>query len=117
MARALKNGWLRGFAASAFVGVFVLGLPFHLIILLAALTGHFGGRLTPQVFAVSGGHGAARQGYGPALIDDATPTPAHALFSRSRLAKVLLTGLGLWLAAMAFLLTSYGWQGTLTLTA
>ena len=112
--RALKNGWLWGIAAAAFAGVFVLGLPFPLIILLAALIGHFGGRLAPLVFVVGGGHGGAQQGYGPALIDDATPTPAHALFSRRRLAKVLLTGLGLWMAAMAVLLASYGWQGTLT---
>ena len=112
--RALKNGWLWGIAAAAFVGVFVLGLPFPLVVLLAALIGHFGGRLAPQVFTIGGGHGAARQGYGPALIDDATPTPAHALFSRRRLAWVLLTGAGLWLAAIALLLASYGWQGTLT---
>ena len=112
--RALKNGWLWGIAAAAFVGIFALNLPFPLIVLLAALTGYFGGRLAPQVFVVGGGHGAAGQSYGPALIDDDTPTPAHALFSRSQLARVLLTGLGLWLVAMAIVLASNGVQGTLT---
>ena len=84
-------------------GIFALNLPFPLIVLLAALIGHFGGS-----------HGAAGQSYGAALIDDGTPTPAHALFLRSRLAGVLLTGLGLWLAAMAIVLAGNGVEGTLT---
>ena len=112
--RALKNGWLWGIAAAAFVGIFALNLPFPLIVLLAALIGHFGGRLAPQVFVVGGGHGAASASYGAALIDDDTPTPVHALFSRSRLAQVVLAGLGLWLAAMAILVAGYGVQGALT---
>ena len=112
--RALKNAWLWGLAAGAFVGIAALHAPFPLIVLVAALIGHFGGRFAPQVFVVGGGHGAASQGYGPALIDDDTPTPAHALFSPSRLAKVLLVGIGLWLAAMAVLLAVFGLDGALT---
>ena len=38
-----------------------------------------------------------------ALIDDDTPTPAHARFTRGRLMRVLGGGLGLWAAAMAVL--------------
>ena len=109
--RALKNGWLWGIAAAAFVGIFALNLPFPLIVLMAALVGHFGGRWAPQVFVVGGGHGAASQGYGPALIDDHTPTPAHALFSRRRLFAVLACGLGLWLLVMAVLVACNGVQG------
>ncbi|WP_457351884.1 chromate efflux transporter [Roseateles sp. P5_D6] len=112
--RALKNGWLWGIAAAAFVAIFALDAPFPLIVLAAALIGHIGGRLAPQVFALGGGHGAAKQGYGPALIDDDTPTPPHARFSRSRLARVLAIGLGLWLAAMAGLVAAHGFQGALT---
>jgi len=112
--RALKNGWLWAIAAAAFVGIFALNLPFPLIVLLAALAGHVGGRLAPRVFALGGGHGAGSRHYGAALIDDDTPTPAHAMFSRSRLAAVVLTGLGLWLAAMAILLSYAGMQATLT---
>ncbi len=112
--RALKNGWLWAIAGAAFVGIFAFNLPFPLIVLLAALAGHFGGRLAPQMFVVVGHAGAAGAGYGAALIDDETPTPAHALFSRGRLAWVLLAGLGLWLAAMAVLLSIGGMQGTLT---
>ena len=50
--RALKNRWLWAIAAAAFVAIFVLHLPFPLIVLGAALVGYIGGRLAPQHFAV-----------------------------------------------------------------
>jgi chromate transporter len=112
--RVLKNAWLWGIAAAAFVGIFALGLPFPLVLLLAALTGYLGARLAPQAFTPGSGQGAESLGYGPALIDDDTPTPEHALFSRQRFARVLLGGLAIWLAAIGLLLGLYGWQGSLT---
>ncbi len=112
--RALKNRWMWGIAAAAFVAIFAFGTPFPLIVLAAGLIGHFGARAAPGVFSSGGGHGAAVQGYGPALIDDHTPTPAHALFSRSHLAKVLGIGIALWLLAMAGLAAVYGVQGIFT---
>jgi chromate transporter len=112
--RALKNGWMWAIAAAAFVAIFVLHTPFPAIVLAAGLVGWFGARRWPRVFALGGGHGAAKAGYGPALIDDHTPTPPHARFSRARLARVLAWGLGLWALAMAALLASQGWQATLT---
>lgn len=113
--RALKNRWMWGIAAASFVAIFAFDTPFPAIVLAAALIGHFGARCWPAVFALGGGHGSAKQGYGPALIDDHTPTPTHALFSRSHLAKVLAVGLGLWLLAMALLVAFNGPQGALTL--
>ncbi|MGB5861275.1 MAG: chromate efflux transporter [Pseudomonas aeruginosa] len=112
--RALKNGWMWGIAAAAFVAIFAFGLPFPLIVLAAALIGYFGSRAAPGVFALGGGHGAAQKGYGPALIDDDTPTPEHARFSRGHLVRLLLIGLGLWAAVMGVLVVMYGVQGTLT---
>jgi chromate transporter len=112
--RALKNRWLWGIAAAAFVAIAVLELPFPLIVLLAALVGHWGGRYAPQVFVVGGGHGAAKASYGAALIDDHTPTPAHARFTRARLLRVVAVGVALWLAAMATLVAAQGWQGAFT---
>ena len=112
--RALKNGWLWGIAAAAFVAIFALDAPFPLIVLGAAAIGHFGGRHAPQVFATGGGHCSKQQSYGPALIDDDTPTPVHALFTRSRLARVLAIGLGLWAVAMAGLVLTHGLHGALT---
>ncbi|WP_374639446.1 chromate efflux transporter [Hydrogenophaga sp.] len=113
--RALKNRWMWGIAAASFVAIFAFDTPFPAIVLAAALVGHFGAKRWPSVFALGGGHGIAKQDYGPALIDDHTPTPAHARFSRSHLAKVLAVGLGLWLLAMALLVAFNGLQGTLTL--
>jgi chromate transporter len=112
--RALKSGWMWGIAAAAFVAIFAFDTPFPAIVLAAGLIGHFGARRWPQVFALGGGHGSAKQGYGPALIDDDTPTPAHARFSRRHLAQVLGVGLGLWALAMAVLVAVQGLQGTLT---
>ena len=111
--RALKNGWLWGIAAAAFGAIFLLDVPFPLIVLAAAAIGHFGSRRAPQVFALGGGHGAARASYGPALIDDDTHPPPHARFTRGRLVKVLAAGLGLWAAAMATLVLACGAQSTL----
>jgi chromate transporter len=112
--RALRNPWMWGIAAAAFVAIFAFNTPFPAIVLAAGLIGHFGARRWPQVFALGGGHGSKAAGYGPALIDDDTPTPAHARFSKRHLAKVLGVGLGLWLLAMAALLATQGVQGTLT---
>ncbi|MNM59355.1 putative chromate transport protein [compost metagenome] len=112
--RALKNGWLWAIAAASFVAIFALDVPFPLIVLAAALLGHVGGRLLPGQFAPGGGHGATKASHGPALIDDHTPPPAHARFSWGRLLGLLLVGAALWLLPMGVLMTTFGWQGTLT---
>ena len=113
-ARTLKNNWLWGIAGASFVAIFAIKLPFPLIIIGAALIGYLGGRLAPAKFSLGAGHGPAQQDFGPALIDDHTPTPAHARFRASRLALLLLVGAGLWLLPMGVLTAVFGWQGTLT---
>jgi len=112
--RALKNNWLWAIAGASFVAIFALKLPFPLIVIGAAVIGYLGGRLAPQHFSLGGGHGLAKQAFGPALIDDDTPTPAHARFRASRLALLLLVGACLWLLPMGVLTAVFGWQGTLT---
>ena len=112
--RALKNRWMWGIAGAAFIAIFAFDAPFPLIVIAAALVGHFGARRWPAVFALGGGHGAAHKHYGAALIDDHTPTPPHAVFSRSRLFKVLGIGLGLWAVTMAALVLNQGLHATLT---
>ncbi|MCX7279348.1 MAG: chromate efflux transporter [Burkholderiales bacterium] len=112
--RALKNAWLWGIAVAAFVAIFALQLPFPLIVLAAGCIGYVGGRLAPAQFSGSGGHGKAGASYGPALIDDDTPTPVHALFTWRRFGQVLAVCLGLWLAAMGTLTALYGWDAVLT---
>ena len=111
--RALKNHWLWGIAAAAFVAIFAFNVPFPAIIVAAALIGYLGGRVAPEKFAIGGGHGQANKSFGPALIDDDTPTPQHARFHWFRLAKVLIMGALLWLVPMGFLTATYGWDHTL----
>jgi chromate transporter len=112
--RVLKTGVLWIIAGLAFVAIFFFGAPFPLIVLAAAIVGAVAGRLAPDAFAVGGGHGAAKQRYGPALIDDDTPVPAHACFTLSGLLKVLLVGLVLWGSVIGWLWVRYGWDGVLT---
>jgi chromate transporter len=112
--RVLKNAWLWAIAAAAFVAIFALGVPFPLIVLVAGAVGYFGSRVAPERFAPGGGHGAAAASAGPALIDDDTPTPAHARFGWDRFWRVLGVFLALWLGAIGALTALYGWHGTLT---
>jgi len=111
--RALKNHWLWGIAAAAFVAIFAFNVPFPAIIVAAALIGYLGGRIAPEKFAIGGGHGQANKSFGPALIDDDTPMPQHARFHWIRLAQVLIMGALLWLVPMGFLTATYGWDHTL----
>ena len=113
-ARALKNAWLWGIALAAFVAIFALRLPFPLIVLAAGLIGYLGGRIAPDKFSAGGGHGKAAQRIGPALIDDDTPTPAHARFSWPHFARVLAVFIGLWLLAIGGLAWATGWDAVLT---
>ena len=112
--RALQNGVLWAIAGAAFVAIFALQLPFPLIVAGAALTGYLGGKLAPDKFRVGGGHSTAAKHFGPAVIDDHTPTPEHARFSRARVAWLMLAGLMLWETPMLVLWSIYGWEGTLT---
>ncbi|HTE14370.1 MAG TPA: chromate transporter, partial [Burkholderiales bacterium] len=112
--KALTNGVLWAIAAAAFVGIFVFHLPFPIIVLAAGLIGVVGGRLIPDKFKTGGGHSAGGKGYGPAIIDDNTPTPSHALFSLKRLLGFTGIGLGIWIVAIGALMLVYGWQATLT---
>jgi len=111
--RALKNSLLWALAALAFVAIFALDAPFPLIVLIAACLGAIGGRIAPDKFAV-GGHGSAKQSYGPALIDDDTPAPEHARFRWPHLLKIVAAGLVLWGGVMGWLCGQYGWNGALT---
>jgi chromate transporter len=112
--RALKNGYLWGIAAAAFVAIFAFKVPFPAIVIAAGIIGYIGGRVRPDEFATGGGHGASKKSYGAAVIDDHTPTPPHALFSWLRLVKIALVGIVLWGTVMGTLALAYGWEGTLT---
>ena len=107
--RALKNNVMRGFAALAFVAIFVLDVPFPLIVLAAALIGFFGGRAGYAAFKGGGGHGPAGAeiihdrdtALGEGLPDHARPNLSWSL----RISGVLLL---LWLGPVAALLFAFG---------
>jgi len=112
--RALKNNVLRAMAVLAFIAIFALDVPFPYIVLMAGIIGYLGSRVSPEHFKAGAGHGASKDSYGPALIDDDTPAPEHARFKWSRFIVFSLIGLFIGGAVMVMLVNSYGWQGTLT---
>ena len=112
--RALRNVVLWAMAAAAFVAIFALEVPFPYIVLIAGSIGYVGSRFAPEKFRAGSGHDASGASYGPALIDDNTPPPAWALFSRRSTIIHVATALTIWVLLEGALFLSYGWQGTLT---
>jgi chromate transporter len=110
--RALRDPVLWALAALAFAAIFFVNAPFPLIIVAALALGWIGGRLAPARFA-GAGHSTAAATVGAALIDDDTPTPAHARPSRSRFVLVLTIGLALWGATCGGLVLALGADHTL----
>ncbi len=112
--RALQNNVLRAMAVLAFIAIFAFKVPFPYIVLMAGIIAYAGSRFAPDKFRAGGHHGEAHNSWGPALIDDDTPVPAHARFSWSRVIALSLAGLFIWGAALGALASGYGWDGTLT---
>ncbi|HEX8482140.1 MAG TPA: chromate transporter, partial [Allosphingosinicella sp.] len=80
--RSLRNRVMVGIAAAAFVAIFLLGVPFPLIILVAGLVGYLGGRARHPAFLVAGGGG-----HGPAggmVVADADTALGEALPTHAR---------------------------------
>lgn len=112
--RALRNSIQWAIAAAAFVAIFALKIPFPLIILAAALTGFIGGRFSPGSFKGGGAHAGTDKSYGPAIIDDGTPTPEHAVFRWSRLMWVVVSSALLWVLPMGTLYLTLGLEHPIT---
>ncbi|WP_256079198.1 chromate efflux transporter [Massilia sp. YIM B04103] len=111
--RTLRNAALAGIALGAFVAIALLHLPFPAIVATAALAGWLGGRYRPACFQLASTPASGPQHYGPALIDDATPTPPHARFSGRRLLRTSLSGLLLAGAVWLLLAGLFGWRAPL----
>ncbi len=95
--RALRTPfhWVLGLGALG--ALMVGGVPFPLVVLVAAVAGFLVQRTTPGWLAPLGAHRPASEApRAPALIDDDTPTPPHARPSRWGLITVLVAGLALW---------------------
>ncbi|PTR16515.1 chromate transporter [Nitrosospira sp. Nsp2] len=112
--RTLNNYLLWSISAFAFVALTILKIPFPLIILTAGLIGYGGGRVLPHHFETGTSHEGSREHSRPALIDDTSPIPSHALFSWSALRRTVAAGLVIWLVAIGILWVLYGWNGAFT---
>jgi chromate transporter len=126
--RALRTPLLIGIAATAFLSLVVLRLPYPLVVLGAALSGLVAGRwrpgllfdLTPTSAAIQLSastretHAQTQQ---EPIHGDHTPTPEHCRFSRRQVARILLAWRLAILLPIAFLSAIGGWSGTLALLA
>ncbi|MFW1840633.1 chromate efflux transporter [Acinetobacter gyllenbergii] len=112
--RSLKNPFLWGIAATAFIAIFVFNIPFPFIVLAAAILGYALSKQKPDLFTHQTTHPNSQKNYGTALIDDDTPTPAHAIFHWSTLIKIVVIAALLWLIPITLLTLSLGWQNDYT---
>lgn len=112
--RILKNAITWSIAVLAFLAVFVFELPFPFIVLAAGLVAYSGGRVSPSQFKPANKHDDAGKESGSAWIDDHTPTPPHALFSRTKFVRVAAAGLAIWVIAMGALLLGFGGNSVFT---
>jgi len=111
--RTLGHPLLWAVALAAFVALQGFGVPFPAIVVCAALAGVVGARLVPAAFAGRGGHAAKGGGHAPAVIDDDTPTPPHARWSRGRFAVTVAAFVAIWAAAFALVRIVARGDGTL----
>jgi chromate transporter len=102
-------------AILSFACIAWLHVPFPWVVLCAAIAGAVGGRYAPGQFAGGAGHAAQAREHGAEsyVIDDDTPTPPHARFTRMRLAAVIGVAAVLWAATMGLLVAAGGWDATL----
>lgn len=117
--RALKRSAHYAIAALAFISIYILHVPFPLIILAAALTGLVGARYLPAIFADEPKTKEADKKFGkngndagilPLVIDDHAPPPPHTLPNKMRIFKILVVGLALWLSPFVALGIWRGWD-------
>jgi chromate transporter len=104
-------------AVLSFLAIYFLQIPFPVIVICAAVIGVIGAKFAPKQFSTSAGHGAKKSApdeIRPAVIDDNTPTPEHAVLKKSRLATVIAVGAVLWLVPMAILMAYQDGDSTLT---
>jgi len=110
--KALANGLMVGVAVASFVSIFLLHLPFPLIILGAGAIGLVGGSFRPGLFDVGVGR-ELEENEEVALRDDA-PAEKHTQPSLARSAIVLVVGLACWLLPIAAVALWRGPGDTLT---
>jgi chromate transporter len=105
-ARALTGPFAVVMAVTSLLAIFLVGVPFPVVVLGAALCGYVGFRIRPGMVTIPAEMGA---GDGGALIDDAVVSAPHAQASVGRALTVLGVGLVVWWTP---LLAVIAWRGT-----
>jgi chromate transporter len=103
--RALANRVLVGFAVTAFVALAVFGVPFPIVITVAALAGWAVHRWRPDLVTATGGHKADADRPTPLIPDDALH---HDQPSARRAATILTIGLLAWFVPVAVVAATTG---------
>ena len=108
--RTIHNQALQWIALGSFLAIFILDLSFPIIVLLAAAIGYWGGKRYPEYFQQSGHNNKAVKSYGKAIIDDDTPTPAHAQFHYQKTLVHSAIAFACWLLPMSILIAIFDWK-------
>lgn len=112
-ARTLKNPLMWTIAIMAFLGIYLLKLPFPLIIFTAALIGLTGSQIWPTLFQSASPH-TLNSATETTLVNHQAQTSSHTLFTWKKTFTVLFIGLSLWGFAFSLLVFLFGWEGALT---
>jgi len=104
--RALKREIHYAIAILSFVAIFILHVPFPLIVLAAAIIGLAGIRFAPSQFATKTEKPTDESK--PVVIEDGETQLDHTVPSRSRLLKTLAVGVILWVLPFVGLIA---WRG------
>ena len=110
--KALANSLMLGVAIASFVAIFVVHVPFPLIVLAAVLIGLVGGAVRPGLFEVGVAHELEEQER--IAVSDHAPRAAHTMPSKTRAARTLVAGLLAWLVPIAIVAAWRGGGDTLT---
>jgi chromate transporter len=110
--RALKNRIAVAIAVAAFIGIYVLRIPFPLIVLGAGVIGWIGHRFSPDSFSGGGGHGSGGKADTHGVIDDLIENGqlTHTRRSTSRALRTLGIWLLVWLGPILALRLATGAQ-------
>jgi len=111
--RALRHPVLWVIAVAALVAIAAFAVPFPAIVFAAGVLGYVGGRVVPSAFSARSAHAPKGETHFPSVIDDDTPTPAHARFAWRALAFVVLAFVAFWGLALGALVVAWGWDSPL----
>jgi chromate transporter len=110
--KSLSNGLMLAVAVVAFVAIFVVHVPFPLIVLVALVVGFVGGAVRPDLFDV--GVAQELEEHERIAIRDDAPRASHTVPSRVRTITTLIVGLLVWLVPIALIAAWRGPDDTLT---